>query len=66
MSLQRNFMKKLSGLTRKMLRKLYLVFGATTISLLFVACYGMPLDSLEDCTSSHYNQEETTSEEQTD
>jgi len=37
-------MKKLSEKGRKMLRKFYLAFGAAAISVLFVACYGMPMD----------------------
>ena len=56
-------MRKLSELPRKILRKMYLALGATAISLLFVACYGMPLDPLEDCEFSRPNWEETTSEE---
>ena len=59
-------MKSLSKLTRKVLRKMYLALGATAISLLFVACYGMPPDTLENCEFSSRNWEETTSEEQTD
>jgi hypothetical protein len=43
---------KFSGLSgRRLLRKIYLVFGAGVIALLFQACYGMPMDyyTEEDC-----------------
>jgi len=29
---------------RKVLRKIYLLLGAAAISMLFAACYGMPMD----------------------
>ena len=38
-------MVKLSERSRKVLRKIYQGLGAATISLLFHACYGMPIDS---------------------
>ena len=37
-------MKKLSEKSRKILRKIYLVLGVAAISLVFQACYGMPMD----------------------
>jgi putative lipoprotein (rSAM/lipoprotein system) len=37
-------MKKLSEKSRKILRMIYQGLGAATVSLLFQACYGMPLD----------------------
>ena len=37
-------MVKLSERSRRVLRKIYQGLGATTISLLFHACYGMPVD----------------------
>ena len=42
-------MKKLSEKGRKLLRKIYLTLGAAVVSMLFVACYGMPMDCWEDC-----------------
>jgi hypothetical protein len=59
-------MKKLSEKTRKLLRKLYLVLGAAAISMVFVACYGMPMDCLEDCEHPCCNPilEEASSKEQ--
>jgi hypothetical protein len=57
-------MKKLSEQTRKLLRKIYLILGVAAISMVFVACYGMPMDCWEDCEYPCCNQEETSSEEQ--
>ncbi|MDR2970902.1 MAG: hypothetical protein LBU83_03095 [Bacteroidales bacterium] len=62
-------MKKLSEQTRKLLRKIYLALGASAISMVFVACYGMPMDGmppdcLEDDECSSYNFEEASSKEQ--
>jgi len=37
-------MVKLSEKSRKVLRRIYQGLGAATISLLFHACYGMPMD----------------------
>ena len=37
-------MKKLSQKARKLLRAFYLAIGAGVISLIFIACYGMPPD----------------------
>jgi len=37
-------MVKLSERSRKVLRRIYQGLGAATISLLFHACYGMPID----------------------
>jgi putative lipoprotein (rSAM/lipoprotein system) len=37
-------MIKLSEKSRKVLRRIYQGLGAATISLLFQACYGMPID----------------------
>jgi hypothetical protein len=55
---------KLSEKSRKILRKIYLAFGATTISVLFAACYGMPLDCWEDCDYPCCNWDETSSEDE--
>jgi len=41
-------MKKISEKSRKILRKIYMVLGAAAISVLFAACYGMPIDDYED------------------
>jgi len=38
-------MVKLSERSRKVLRRIYQGLGAATISLLFQACYGMPMDT---------------------
>jgi putative lipoprotein (rSAM/lipoprotein system) len=38
-------MKKLSEKSRRVLRRIYLGLGAATVSLLFQACYGMPIDT---------------------
>ena len=37
-------MKKITNMGRKVLRKIFLALGATTISMLFAACYGTPMD----------------------
>jgi hypothetical protein len=50
-------MKKLSEKSRKILRKVYMLFGATAISMLFAACYGMPMDCWEDCEYPCCNRE---------
>jgi len=42
-------MRTISEKSRKVLRKIYLFFGAAVISMLFAACYGMPMDCWEDC-----------------
>ena len=49
---------------RRVLRKIFLILGAATISLVFSACYGMPLDTYdwEDYTST----EEESSEKEID
>jgi len=39
-------MVKLSERSRKVLRRIYQGLGAATISLLFHACYGMPMDDV--------------------
>jgi len=46
-------MKKISEKGRKIIRKICMLLGASAISMLFAACYGMPMDDydhLEDCT----------------
>ena len=46
-------MTKLTEKSRKVLRRIYTVLGASAISVLFAACYGMPMDywcNNEDCT----------------
>ncbi|MDR0456671.1 MAG: carboxypeptidase-like regulatory domain-containing protein [Treponema sp.] len=40
-------MKKLSEKSRRILRAVYCGLGAATVSLLFQACYGMPMDDEE-------------------
>jgi len=40
-------MKKISDIGRRALRKILLILGAATISVLFAACYGMPMN---ECT----------------
>jgi len=37
-------MKKFSEKSRKFLRNIYRILGVTAISLVFQACYGMPMD----------------------
>ncbi|MCL2443463.1 MAG: hypothetical protein FWD13_08380 [Treponema sp.] len=37
-------MKKISEKSRKFLRTIYRILGVTAISLVFQACYGMPMD----------------------
>ena len=39
-------MVKLSEKSRKVLRRIYQGLGAATISILFQACYGMPMDDV--------------------
>jgi len=39
-------MVKLSEKSRRVLRKIYQGLGAATITLLFQACYGMPMDNV--------------------
>ncbi|MCL2044036.1 MAG: hypothetical protein FWG89_07855 [Treponema sp.] len=41
-------MKKLSEKGRKLLRNVLLTLGAGAVSLIFAACYGMPVDWEED------------------
>ena len=55
-------MKKLSEKSRKILRKIYMIFGATAITMLFAACYGMPMDCMDDCDYPCCNWEETESD----
>ena len=47
-------MNKFSEKSRKVLRKFFLFFGVAAVSLVFQACYGMPMDDYyclnEDCT----------------
>jgi hypothetical protein len=40
-------MIKVSEKCRKILRKIYIVLGASAISVLFAACYGMPMDTYD-------------------
>jgi len=45
-------MRNILGSGRKLLRKLFLFLGVAAISLVFQACYGMPMDECtgeEDC-----------------
>jgi len=60
-------MKKISEKTRRLLRKIYMVLGVTAISLLFQACYGMPMDDYcwsEDCTcTGEHPQEDDNNED---
>jgi hypothetical protein len=46
--------KKLSQNARKLMRKVYLTICAGAVSIIFVACYGMPpdwdWDHYTDCT----------------
>jgi len=45
-------MKKISEKSRKFFRKICIFLGASAISMMFAACYGMPMDDwdhLEDC-----------------
>jgi hypothetical protein len=58
------YVKKLSEKSRKVLRKIYLAFGATAISMLFAACYGMPMDCWESCDHPWCNVEETSLEDE--
>jgi len=37
-------MKRMEEKSRRWLRKIYQILGVTAISLLFQACYGMPMD----------------------
>jgi len=46
-------MKKFSEKGRKVLRRILMLLGATTISVLFTACYGMPMDDY--CDDCHMN-----------
>jgi len=39
-------MVKLSEKSRRVLRRIYQGLGAATVSILFQACYGMPMDSV--------------------
>ncbi|MDR0486902.1 MAG: radical SAM-associated putative lipoprotein [Treponema sp.] len=41
-------MKRLSDKNRRILRMVYQGLGAAAVSLLFQACYGMPLDDYEE------------------
>jgi len=47
-------MKKISEKSRKFFRKICIFMGASAISMLFAACYGMPMDDYdydhEDCS----------------
>ncbi|MCL2181203.1 MAG: hypothetical protein FWB83_08745 [Treponema sp.] len=49
-------MKKVLEKGRKTLRRLFLILGAASVSLIFQACYGMPMDTYE------YEDEGTTGE----
>jgi len=37
-------MKTISEKSRKLLRRIFMVLGVAAISLVFQACYGMPMD----------------------
>ena len=50
-------MKKIFEKSRKLLRNVLLTLGVGAVSLIFVACYGMPVDWEEDP-----NKEDTSTE----
>jgi hypothetical protein len=53
-------MKKFSEKSRKGLRKLFLILGVSAVSLLFQACYGCLMDTL-DWENEYFTTEEESS-----
>jgi len=55
-------MQRFSEKCRKGLRKFFLILGVAAVSLVFQACYGMPMEDWEDDLPED-NSEESLSEE---